>query len=424
MAIEDEILKEITDFFVQSRDFNGISMRWIMRAFNIDRSDLDAHINHLITANKITLAFESSSINPHIKRLPDLPVDAQLSKLAQENVNGICIYPTADVLASRSELLQYDDRPYTCRLALAEAQLVPVFFELHILEKYFRDPRYHCRFGDRDGSISVKDKHYLLGRMAKRDEIFLQSFGIGYDKDRNRVVMVFLRYLSDLSTEHQQIWKAHEVDQQCKVNSDYFRASILGDWPEYYSVYEAFIQEQVEINKLASLLGKPAFFRNTFEEQKRPIEFSPMLRPTLRNLQEFAHTLDKMLSDNIDRDFFRGDISLEDEIMLDQGGVEKRRLNTITLLERWLSAKYRTRDGEDVSREVVSSFREVRKARQPAAHAINQDEYDLSFPKEQDDLLGRVKQALTKLRLILSSHPKAKDYEVPKWLDGDKIVFF
>ncbi|MGO9211599.1 MAG: hypothetical protein ACLP2H_15910 [Terriglobales bacterium] len=422
MVADDELLRAVLDYFVLSHDFNGVPASHLVKAFNIGWPELQERLGELIAAQQVSLAFASHSVTPHIKRLPDLPIDVQLAKLAEEGINCICIYPSADNIATRPELRQYDDRPYTRRLALVEPQLVPVFFELSVLEKYFRDPRYVCWFGDRAGSISVKDEHYQSEQMADRDKVLLQTFGIGYDQARNRVVVVYLRYLSDLSAEHQQTWRAQEVSGRCTVNSDYFRASILGEWPEFHSVYEAFIQEQVEINKLASLIGKPNLFKCTFEE--RPIEFSPMLRPTRRNFENFAHALDKMLSENLNRAFFKGDIPLEDMIGAAGGGVERRPVNTITALERWLSTHYRTRDGEDVAREVVEPFREVRKARQPAAHTLGSDEYDQSFPKQQDETLGRVTISLTKLRLVLSSHPGAKDYTPPEWLDGDKIVFY
>src|SRR5260370_5103698 len=136
------------------------------------------------------------------------------------------------------------------------------------------------------------------------------------------------------------------------------------------------------------MIGKPPLFRSTFEETKRPLEFSPMLRPTLRNLQEFALTLDKMLSDNLNRDFFRGDIPLEDKVTAADGSVEVRQLGTITLLERWLNARYRSRDEEEIGNEVVEPLRKVREARQPTAHSLSQDAYDLSLPYTHDALLA------------------------------------
>ncbi len=424
MITDAHILRRVCEFFVRSRDFNGIPARDLVAEFDVSWPDLQELLRRLLRSGRISLTFASHSENPHIKRLPDLPLEVQLAKVTEEDIGGICVYPDSDEIANISVLREYDDRPYALRLALAEPQLIPIYFELNVLEKYFRDPRYSCRFGDSHGSISVSDEAYFSERMAERDKISLQSFGIGYDQEGSRVVVVFLRYLSDLSPEHQQAWKSHEIPGLCKINSDYERASIWGAWPKYYSVYAAFIQEQVEINKLSLLIGKVPLFKDTYEDHRRPLGFSSMLRPTSLNFDEFVHLLDKMLSDNMDRKFFQGDIPLEERITRRDGTIEIQQLGTITMLERWLKRHYKTRDGEDVSREVVAPFREVRSARQPSAHDIGQNAYDLTLPRRQDEILGDAKQALTKLRWILSSHPMAKGYEAPEWLDGDKIVFY
>ena len=237
-------------------------------------------------------------------------------------------------------------------------------------------------------------------------------------------MVVFLCELAALSPEHQQAFRALEVKEPCVMNSDYERAAIWGLWGEYESVYHAFIQEQIEINKLCEQIGKPSLFKQTFGDHDRPTGFNPMLRPTEKEYQEFMHLLDKMLSDNINREFFRNDIPLEDDVERKDGRIEVRPLNTITLLERWFSKRYRTSDGEDVSREIVASLRAVRKARQPAAHAVQENVYDPTLPGLQDEILGETKQGLTKIRWALTSHPRAKGYAAPEWLDGDKIVFF
>lgn len=149
-----------------------------------------------------------------------------------------------------------------------------------------------------------------------------------------------------------------------------------------------------------------------------------MLRATRREYQEFVHLLDKMLSDNIDREVFRGDIPLEEEVERKDGRIEVQQLQTMNLLERWFRKRYRKSDGEDVSKVIVASLRAVRKARQPAAHAVQENAYDLTLPALQDQMLGEVKQGLTLIRWALASHPLAKGYQAAEWLDGDKIVFF
>jgi hypothetical protein len=379
----------------------------------------------LVQEEKISLVFASHSINPHIKRLPDLPLDEQLEKLSNEEPNTICAYPTSHLIRAGADLSIYDTQPFTKRIATGEPQLQPVFFELDVLDRYYRDPRYHFDFDDFSGSIGITTEHYESQDVAERDKVLLQSFGVGYDSNRNRVVVAFLRYLSDLSPEHQQIWNAFVVNDKCSMNSDYERATIYGYWPEYYSVYQAFLAEQVEINKLAHLIGKPSLFKKTFEEEKRPKGFIPMLRPTRKNFNEFIQVLDKMISENINRGFFKGDIPLEHQVQRDDGTVEIQRPGTLRLLEQWLSKKYRTADSEDVSREALAPLREVRKLRQEPAHKLRQDEYDRTYPQRQDKILGEACRALTMLRLIFWSHPRAREtYSPPNWLDSDKIVFY
>jgi hypothetical protein len=73
---------------------------------------------------------------------------------------------------------------------------------------------------------------------------------------------------------------------------------------------------------------------------------------------------------------------------------------------------------------VLQSWKDVRKARQPIAHSLHKDEYDQTLPNRQDQLLASAIRTLQVLRLIHTSHPKAKGYIAPEWLDGDKIVFY
>lgn len=422
--MRDAVLNRIRDHFAASTDFNGVLLSTLYGEMNTTWPKLRLTLGRLIRAGEISLAFASHSINPHIKRLPDLPVEEQLSRLTAEEPHTICAYPSPEVIRASTDLSAYDSRPFTKRLALAEPQLTPVYFDFEVLDRYYRDPRYRFDFHDFGGTIGVTTEHYNSPDTADRDKVLLQSFGIGYDANHKRVAVVFLRYLADLSPEHQQIWAAHMVSGTCTMNSDYLRTTIYGDWSVYYSAYQAFLTELAEINKLSGMMGKPGLFRDTFEED-RPEGFHTMLRPTRKNFDEFIHLLDKMLSENINRDFFRGAIPLERQVPREDGTLEIQRPGTIQLLEEWLRTRYRTADGEDVSREVLEPLREVRKLRQKPAHALRGNEYDRSYPMQQDEILGRACRALTQLRVIFWSHPRARErYSPPAWLDGDRIVFY
>jgi DNA-binding transcriptional ArsR family regulator len=418
------ILNSIRDFYLRSSDFNGILASALMVELGLSWPKVRQHLKALVRDQLITLVFGSHSINPHIKRIADLPPQDQLAKLDVESPESFCAYPARSVIQAAVNVSAYDDRPFTKGLLLAEPQLTPVFFELNVLDSYYRDPRYHFDFRDYEGSISITSEHYASNHIREKDKVLLETFGIGYDSSRSfRVVVVFLRYLSRLSPQHQQLWNAHTICEPCIMNSDYESATIWAAWPRYYSVYKAFCQEQVEINKLAAMIGKPGLFRRTFE-RKRPDGFAPMLRPTLKNFHEFVHTLDKMLSENINLDFFEGDVPLQTRTAYPDGHEESGCIPTLQALETWLSQRYTSKDGADIARELVAPFREVRRRRSNAAHALQDNDYDPSLPKTQDELLDRVCRALTSLRLVFSSHPGARDYSPPVWLDGDRIVFY
>lgn len=418
------VLGAIIDHFVHSGDFNGIPASQLGKQVDLSHPNLIPVLERLLLSEDIAIAFYCFQGNPHILRVSPPDIQRQDELLISEPPSQFCIYPTANALAHRNDLTAFADRPFTKRLALGEPQLTPVFFELSALEPYYRDPRYLFHYVDMGGRISIRDEACRSSDVHDRDKIFLQTFGIAYDENSNRVLVVYLRYLADLSPEHQQIWNARVVKSSCAMNSDYERASLYGQWPEHYSVYQAFLTEIAEINRLSELIGKPPLFRNDFSAG-RPSGLHPMLRPTGRNLDEFIHLLDKMLSENLNRDFFRNDIPLEEEIPREDGKVQVVSLGTLRLLHNWLSRHYRSADNADVSDEILVPLKRIRALRKKPAHAIDEDNFDISLPGQQDKLIVDILQALQKLRLVLMSHPKARGkYQPPDWLDGDKIVLY
>jgi hypothetical protein len=248
----------------------------------------------------------------------------------------------------------------------------------------------------------------------------MQTFGFSYDSELNRAVAVFLRYLTGLSPQHQQIWNSKRLDGDFKLHPDYFRASILGEWGEGVSIFEAFIEEQHQINILCSLMGRPPLFRVEFTEGNRPREFGFLLRPTLREFNAFALLLDKMVSDNIHQDFFRDDISLEYEEARPDGKIVVGRKGTIQALDEWLSLRYRIADRTPIDK-MIAAFKEIRKLRQQPAHAIKDDEFDQQYLKQQRELMIKAHEAVRTLRIVFSQHPSAQGHKIPEYLDTAKI---
>ncbi len=117
---------------------------------------------------------------------------------------------------------RFADRPYTKELALGEGQLAFRAFDLSILEIYRNDSRYYYVSNDVDGLISVTDEQDRSNEMRESDKALLQTFGFCYDENFSRAVAVFLRYLADLSPEHQQIWKSRELLGGYRIHPDYY----------------------------------------------------------------------------------------------------------------------------------------------------------------------------------------------------------
>ena len=417
--LENWLLKRITDFYINSNDFNGIPISRLLQEVNLSWPELRDSLIELIKNDEITLTFSSVFVNPHIKAFKDLPIDQQVQKLQTESPDEICAYPTAIVIQSVINIDAYTNKPFTKRLLLGEPQLLPLFFDLEVLEKYYNDPRYNFRFYDYGGGISISDRYYESKETAKRDKIFLQTFGVGYDQNMNRVAVVFLRYLSNLSPEHQQFWNTHICALECKMSKEYYANSFLGQWVDHGSIYQAFLVEQVVINDMSKLMSRPPLFRETFEEN-RPREFSFFLRPTLKNYENFVHLLDKMIADNINKDFFHNEIPLEEKIKHPDGTIEARPKGTLSLLDEWLRKSVKVLDNK-VFDEIIQPFKEVRKLRQKPAHTVLKDEYNGKYYSEQEALIRRVYKAVRTIRLLFANHPTVRDYKVPDWLYKGRI---
>jgi hypothetical protein len=134
-----------------------------------------------------------------------------------------------------------------------------------------------------------------------------------------------------------------------------------------------------------------------------------------------------MMSDNISKDFFRGDLELEKEVTRKSDGkiiVETK--GTIQLLEEWLRKYYSSAESEDPVETLITAFRKIRKLRQEPAHRIGLDMFDQAIFKEQRALIIEAYNAVRFLRLILGLHPdvNANPPEINDWLRDGKIWDF
>lgn len=217
-------------------------------------------------------------------------------------------------------------------------------------------------------------------------------------------------------------WALHEPRVPDLMVYEYYQNGILAEWAEDMSFYSAVLLEMGVINQIASAVGRPHLFRDTFERD-RPREFSIFFRPTLRNYEAFVHTLDKMLSENIDKAFFQGDVDDEERIVRNDGTVEVRQRGTLTMLEDWLRNRWKVTE-PGYPENIIGPLKEVRTLRQKPAHKIVANEYDREYAAKQDELVERVYFSLRILRLLLQNYPAAKNVKVPEHLQKGHIKRF
>jgi hypothetical protein len=218
--------------------------------FGLSKEEVPPIVRKLVERGRITVV-TSAELNPYIKRFRDQPKSEMLELLKAADIVHVCAYPSRSHLRRVVKPKNYKGRPFTMELALGEPQLAYRVFDLNVLEFYRNDPRYDYYTDDIGGHISVRAVH--ARKMRKEEQSFLESFGFAYDKQHYRAVAVFLRYLARMTPEHQQIWNAKRIRRKYGLHPDYYRSSIVGDWPKGISVLAASIEEMTCVNELCKL---------------------------------------------------------------------------------------------------------------------------------------------------------------------------
>lgn len=434
-----KIENHIYNFFLKSNDFNGIALRNISDDLNIDYESSIEIVKELVLEGIISI---QSSTNPHIIGFQHYPTEIQIKiledakqitetvrefggiKMSFENTDfPICLYPSKSNLTSKRNLNEFGNAVYTKQLALAEPHLKPIFFEIEVLERYFNDPRFEFEFKDYSGRISCKYDEHGKPILREEDDVFLKTFGLGFDENNNRLAVVYLRYLKDLTSEHQIYWKGKERSGKCKILEEYHQNTIEGNWTSSYSIFSGFLGELKCINDLTEYIFGKKVFRKSFEEENRPKEFTFFFTPTLKNYNDFISLLDKMISENINKDFFEGKVDFFEFKKLDEGVVERITKGTLQLFEEWLTIVYSVK-GDGTVNELFKPLKKVRRERQNPAHRINENEYDFNLIAKQKEIMNSVYNVLRNLRNIFHQHPIAENFKIPEWLENGKIKTF
>ncbi len=221
----------------------------------------------------------------------------------------------------------------------------PIFFAPTVLQRYATDPHYYFRFHDFGGTLGTEDEFYLSEASPAEDKVLVQTVWNGMGGwSSSQAIAVYLVYLSGLSERHQSHWRGSELADQAryKLDRDYVRTSLFGDWPAHPSVVEAIFGEQRAINELLAAIGRPRLFSEEFNAGDRPRGLQPFLLPTREEMERFTLQLDQVLSENLDARFFAGEVDTYEDISIGGDRIQRVQKRTIRLLREWLEKRYPT----------------------------------------------------------------------------------
>jgi len=414
MSKRNALLERISGYYLNSGSFNGISYGKLLLE---NSTDHEKRLKNLIKEGLISVNTTDFFVNPHIKAFPEEDVEKQLKSMSNSDPMQTCFYPTKKYQFTIVDKSQYSDKPFKLMLALGEPQLFHKAFDLHVLETYRNDPRYYYNNNDVVGRICIKDEFYQSNSVQKKDKTSLTEFGFAFDFDMNkRVVAAFVCDLASLTPEHQQIWKSQMVTGNWILHPG-FLGRALGMMQENISVSSAILLEMQVINEMTVKIkrkGEP-FFKKIPE--KHPKELSFLIRPTLSEFHKFIHLMDKLLSDNINKTFFKPfPVSIVD----DEGSTR----GTIAIFEEWIVNCFKISDRE-LSNNMIKVFRDIRHRRQKPAHAIIDDVFDQKYFFEQKELMLKIYKAVRTFRLLLLHNvSECQSVEVPSSILEGKIWNF
>lgn len=399
--------------YFNSHDFNGLPY------YHLDNVSKE-EICSLIDKEKMEMYSSKYELNPHIKRLKQyLDKDNQKEEV-MNNIESIVLYPTESYLKTLNIV---EEKPYTKMLMEGKCQLEIVFFKVEILETYYQDPRYVIYSHDYRGNIIPKDEYW--------DELegeYLKDFGIGYHKqlkNNDRVIGAFIGDLAELSLNAQLKWRIHYIQNQddYRINYGFYQNTILNQWVEQVSIYDALLEEMIVINNMCENMKIPKLFKKTIEPHghDKPEDYRMILLPTLKNYYAFILAMEKMIVHNINiKTFISKGVSIKPVDRNDEKGTLK---GSLVMLSEWLKNNIRT--PEDLDELIINPLKNIRRIRQVPAHEMYSNKYDKSLYTKQNELIREIYSALRAIRLFFANHPSNLEIEIPEYLiTGEKIVIY
>ena len=298
-----------------------------------------------------------------------------------------------------------------------------VYFDVHVLERYFNNPKYYVFYSDYRGKIAIKDEYYN----EHTESEYIKNFGLAYREDDldKRAIVAFASDLAKLPIKAQGYWYSHMLDnpKDYYPNNGFIKNLIRGEWVEDISIFSALLMEIHYINKMCECLELPNLFKeefkyNSMNKDDRPVNYHIVLLPTRDNYYNFINTLEKLVINNLEPNTFMKDGMLITRVSRKtEDGFNK---GTLAMMSEWYSKNV---TGANFEEDIIKPLKKLRKLRQKPAHQLYENMYDEGIWKDQKNLMHNVYSAVRGIRLLFANHPLAREVKIPKVLfEGRNIV--
>lgn len=418
--MEERLINRIIDHYLNSEEYNGIPI------YSFDASER-ASLVKLLEKDLIEVLSANEDINPFIKRNAiNIPKTVQEKYLLGPERSAV-VYPSVKAL---TQIPHIGFPVYQCMLRSGEPQFKVIYFDTAIIQEYFDDPRFSVNdFGyriDISGGIERLEDDDLL--LAQYQEF---SCGIAYNPNDQSVrkVGIFLRNLAKLPEKAQLRWMSYQTESQklWRINRSFLGDFLYNDWSDKpHWVFDALLDELILANESCDLIGIPHVFNKTWTrcENDKLRDYHILFIPTRKRFDDFIVTIEKMVVGNISYDIL---LSTECFVRpVDRRDEDGNLRGSLQMLEDWLIKN--TVGLEIIIKErIIKSFRNVRKLRQEPAHELYENDYNVNYFQEQEELVTAAFWAVHLTRMILDKHPAAKKHAIPEYLALDReseIVFY
>lgn len=250
---------------------------------------------------------------------------------------------------------------YAQQLNNGECPYKLVYFEVDLLRNIIDNPRYIISNNSFKYNISITEEYDNDETLDEKYKFILDNVGLGFDENNKRIFAVLLKELSELHPEMQIRFNAYEVKKKTYVDPSYIKSMNDGEWPDP-SVFSAILYQINQINNICA--DDETLFKSDYKK-KPPIEFNILVLSTKKEYDNFIKIFDIMLSDNINKNFFKGKIDLIE--FTNEDGTKKIYKRTITLFKEWLGE---IGVSPDTIKKTIKIIKKVRSERSKPSHNI------------------------------------------------------